>query len=79
MLTPTAKEWMELGDSYERIGGRITVPRRGQELHRKTKRVNLPGPSGLSESETTTKEYTRVEPRPPHTYVADVQLGLRVE
>jgi hypothetical protein len=24
--TPTAKEWMELGDSYGRIGGRIATP-----------------------------------------------------
>ena len=23
---PTAKEWMELGDSYERIGGRVVGP-----------------------------------------------------
>ena len=26
--TLTAKEWMELGDTYERIGGRIAVPER---------------------------------------------------
>jgi hypothetical protein len=28
MQTPTAKHWMELGDSYRRIGGRITAPKR---------------------------------------------------
>lgn len=26
MQTPIAKQWMELGDSYGRIGGRIAVP-----------------------------------------------------
>jgi len=26
MLTPTAKQWMELGDCYERVGGRIEDP-----------------------------------------------------
>jgi hypothetical protein len=31
---------MELGNSYGRIGGRITDPKGGQELHRKTNRVN---------------------------------------
>jgi hypothetical protein len=25
--TPTAKEWIELGDSYGRIGGRIAGPK----------------------------------------------------
>lgn len=33
---PTAKQRLELGDSYERIGGRIVGP----QLHRKTNRVN---------------------------------------
>jgi hypothetical protein len=27
MQTPTAKQWMELGDSYGRIGGRIASPK----------------------------------------------------
>ena len=33
---------------------------------------------GLSETEPPTKEHTQAGPRPPHTYVADVQLGLHV-
>ena len=51
-------------------------PQRGQELHTKTNRVNNLGSLGFSESEPPTKEHTRT--RPPHTYVADVQLGLHV-
>jgi hypothetical protein len=27
MQTPTVKQWMELEDSYGRIGGRITAPK----------------------------------------------------
>jgi hypothetical protein len=27
METPTAKQWMELGDSYGRTGGRIASPK----------------------------------------------------
>jgi hypothetical protein len=33
---------------------------------------------GLSETESPTKEHTQAGSRPPHTYVADVQLGLYV-
>jgi hypothetical protein len=36
MQTPTPKLWMEFGDSYERIGRRIT----GLEGDRKINRVN---------------------------------------
>ena len=34
---------------------------------------------GLSEIEPPTKEHTWAKHRPPHTYVADVQLGLHVD
>ena len=70
---------MELRDSYGRIGGRI-VDRKGdrKELHRKTNRVNQPGPLGFSEFGPPTKEHTQAEPRPPCTYVADVQLSFHV-
>jgi hypothetical protein len=44
---------------------------------RPTESTNL-DPWGLSEIETPTKEHILAEPRPPHTYVADVQLGLHV-
>ena len=33
---------------------------------------------GLSETKPPTTEHTRAGPRPPHTHVADVQLGLHV-
>jgi hypothetical protein len=75
MQTPTAKQWMELGDSYGRIGGRFASPK-GIELYRKTNRVTYPGPLGLSETEPPTTEHTWTGPRPSCTYVADVQLGL---
>ena len=29
-------------------------------------------------TEPSTKEHTQAGPRPPHTYVADIQLGLHV-
>jgi hypothetical protein len=35
-------------------------------------------PWGLSESQPPTKDHAQAGPRPPHTYVADVQLGLHV-
>ena len=55
-------------------------PLRGQELHRKTNRVNLTGPLGLSKAEPPTEEYTWSGPRPLLcTYVADVQPGLHVD
>jgi hypothetical protein len=39
MQRPTAKQWMELRDSYGRIRRRIVAPK-GIGLHRKTIRVN---------------------------------------
>jgi hypothetical protein len=33
---------------------------------------------GLSDTEPPTKEHAQAGPRPLHTYVADVQLGLHV-
>jgi hypothetical protein len=33
---------------------------------------------GISESEPPTKEHTQAGPRPPHTYVVNVPLGLLV-
>jgi hypothetical protein len=41
MQRPTVKQCVELGDSYGRIGGRISAPKgKIKELHRKTNRVN---------------------------------------
>jgi hypothetical protein len=40
MPTPTAKQWVELGDSYGKLGGRIADPEGDKKLHRKTKGIN---------------------------------------
>jgi hypothetical protein len=42
-------------------------------------RINYPGPFGLSETETQTKEFTQAGPRTPPKYIADVQLSLHVD
>jgi hypothetical protein len=42
MQIPIAKQWMELGDSYGRIGGRISGAERDRNSTRKpTKSTNL--------------------------------------
>jgi hypothetical protein len=57
MQTPITKQWMELGDSYERVGGNIE----GHEGDRNStgrlaeSRVNQPESLGFSESESPTK------------------------
>ena len=52
-------------------------PQRGLELHRKTKKsTHL---LGLSLTEFPTKEHAETGPRPSHSCVADVQLGLHVD
>jgi hypothetical protein len=68
---------MELGDSYGRIGERIAGPKgERNSTERPIQSTNL-DPWG-SESEPPTNEHTWVGPRPPCSYVADVQLGLHV-
>ena len=71
MQTPTTKQWMELRDSYGRIGGRI-VGLKGDRnsTERPTESTNL-DPWGSQRMNHQPKTY-RVEPRPPHSYVADV-------
>ena len=69
------KHWMELGVSSRKIGGRIVGPKGDRNS---TGRPTESGPLELSESEPPTKEHIWAGPRPPHTYVADVQLCLRV-
>ena len=44
----------------------------------KTNGVTNMDSSRLSETEPPTKEHTQAGPRPPCTYVVDVQLGLHV-
>ena len=46
-------------------------------MERQTEPTNL-CPLVLLELELTNKEHLQAEPRPPHTYVADLQLGLHV-
>ena len=71
--TPTAKQWMELGNSCGRIGGRIEGPKGNRNsTGRPTESTNLA--LGLLESEPPTKEHTQVWPRLPCTYVAGVQM-----
>ena len=63
---------MEVGDSYGKIGGRISGPKKigtRQEDYQST---------NLDPCEPPTKEHTQAGPRPPHTHIADVQLGLHV-
>ena len=64
---------MELGDSYGRIGGRIVGPKGDRNL---TGRPTEP--TNLDLWSSPTKEHTQAGPRPPRTYVADVQLDLHV-
>ena len=69
MQTPTAKQWMELGNFYGRIGGRIAAPKGiGTPQEDQQSQLTL----WLSESEPPTKEHTQAGPKPPHTYVPDV-------
>jgi hypothetical protein len=55
--------------------GRIEGARRVKgSTNRPTEPANL-GPWGLTETEPPTKEHAWTGPRPPYTYVADVQLS----
>lgn len=77
MQTPTTKQWMELEHSYEEQEEGCG-PGRGWKLHKKTNRVNQPGPLGPSETELPTKGHTHVRPRPPYSYVGEGQLSFYV-
>jgi len=50
----------------------------GEELPRKTNKVNQPEPLGFSESEPPNKGHTESETRPPCTSLAYLKLGLHV-
>ena len=50
----------------------------GKPIGRPTVSGN-PDPCKLPETESPTKEHTQAGPRPPHSYVADVQLSLHVD
>jgi hypothetical protein len=41
MQIPTAKQWMELGDSYGRIGGMISGPKGDKNSTEKPESTNL--------------------------------------
>lgn len=51
----------------------IKTPQEDQECQLSLGNLELP------DSEPSTKEHTQAGPRPPHIYVADVQLGLYVD
>jgi hypothetical protein len=64
MQIPTAKHWIEVGDSYGRVGGKIVrTERDGNITGRPRDSTNL-DPWELSEADPPTKEYTVARPRP---------------
>ena len=78
MQRPTVKHWVDIGDSYGRVGGRIEVPKRDINSVGEKKRVNQPEPLGLSETEQPNKRSYTGLTWTSWWYVADVQLGLYV-
>ncbi|EDM03286.1 rCG62332, isoform CRA_a [Rattus norvegicus] len=77
MQTPTAKGWMVFGDSSGRTGGWIVSPEGPRNsTGRPAELINLD--SWGSQSLNHQPTYPQAEPRPPHTNLADVQLGLPV-
>jgi hypothetical protein len=68
----------ELGESYGRVGGRISGPEGDRNsTGRPTMSTNL-DPWEVPETEPPTKRHTRAGPRLLHTDVADMQFGLHV-
>jgi hypothetical protein len=63
--TSTVKWWMELGDSYRKIEGRISVPK-GTGTPQEDQQSQLAW-IWESESEPPTKEHTQAGPRTPHS------------
>jgi hypothetical protein len=78
MQIPIAKQWLKLGDFWGRIKGRI-ASQKGIETLQEGQQSQQTWTLGLSETEPSTKVHTWAGPRPPHMYVADMQLGLHVE
>jgi hypothetical protein len=77
MQTPTAKQWMELGDSYGRIWGRIEAPK-GIGTTQEDQQSQLIWTHGVLRDESRIREHTWAGAKPTCTYVADVQLGLHL-
>ena len=76
-LTPTAKQWIEVGNSYERIGGRTMTLRQIGTLQ-EDQQHQLTWTLWLSETEPPAKEHTQAGTRLSCSYVVDMQLGLHV-
>jgi hypothetical protein len=72
--TPTNKQWMEHGDSYGRIGGRIVA----QEVIGTPQESTNPDFCKDSQGLNHQPKSLHQLPRPPHTYVTDMQLGIHV-
>jgi hypothetical protein len=69
---------MELEDSYGTIEGRFVGPEgHKNSTGRPAESTNL-DPWGSPAANQPTKKHTRAGPRPPHSCVTDVQLGLQV-
>jgi hypothetical protein len=56
MQRPTVKQWMELGDSYGRIGGRIVGPERDRNSTGRLTELTNMDPWRPSEIKSSTKE-----------------------
>jgi hypothetical protein len=67
---------MELGNSYGGTGGRTAGPK-GIGTPQEDQQSQLTW-TLRAETEPPTKEQTQAGSRPPHTYVADVQLSLHL-
>ena len=68
-----------MGTFKEELGEGLWAPK-GRGTPQKEQQSQLTWTLGaLRESEPPTKEHTQAEPRPPNTYVADMQLGLHVD
>ena len=68
--TPTAKQWVELGNYCGRTEGRIAAPKGiGTPQEDQQNQLTLK-PFGLSENEPPTKEHTQAGPRSLQSYVS---------
>jgi hypothetical protein len=54
---PTAKNWIELQDSYEKAGGRMEGPEGDRNSTGRPTESTDVDPAGLSETEPPTKEH----------------------
>lgn len=75
--TPIANQWMELGDSYGRIGGRSAAPK-GLGTPQEDQPSRLTSTLGALSVWTTNQRSNMSWTQAPCTHVADAELGLHV-